>query len=114
MLPGLINLLTGTDGHFGVAKKTYSVLASDESRVFIFLFPWHEECRERQRYWVAAEVLNAAPRRSAAGLCLVATAFAAVYPVTYWPGFRGDRAMVRRPGIEGFEQIEGDVPAKTS
>jgi MFS family permease len=47
----------------------------------------------------------------AAGLCLVATAFAAVYLVTYWSGFRGDRAMVRRPGIEGLEPIQGDVPA---
>lgn len=47
----------------------------------------------------------------AAGLCLLATAFAAVYLVTYWSGFRGDRAMVRRPGIEG---AEGDLPAATS
>jgi hypothetical protein len=37
----------------------------------------------------------------AAGLSLLGAAFAAVYLVTYWNGFRGDRAMVRRPGIEG-------------
>jgi MFS family permease len=36
-----------------------------------------------------------------AGLSLLGAAFAAVYLVTYWSGFRGDRAMVRRPGIEG-------------
>lgn len=48
----------------------------------------------------AAEVLNAVPRRSAAGLCLVATAFAAVYLVTYWSGFRGDRVMAA-PGHRG-------------
>jgi MFS family permease len=33
-------------------------------------------------------------------------AFAAVYLVTYWSGFRGgDRAMVRRPAIEGAEPV---------
>jgi hypothetical protein len=38
----------------------------------------------------------------AGGLSLLAAAFAAVYLVTYWSGFRGgDRAMVRRPAIEG-------------
>lgn len=37
----------------------------------------------------------------AAGLSLLAAAFAAVYLVTYWNGLRGDRAMVRRPAIEG-------------
>jgi hypothetical protein len=37
----------------------------------------------------------------AAGLSLLGAAFAAVYLVTYWNGFRGDRAMVRRPAIEG-------------
>lgn len=37
----------------------------------------------------------------AAGMSLLAAAFAAVYLVTYWSGFRGDRAMVSRPGIEG-------------
>jgi len=37
----------------------------------------------------------------AAGLSLVGAAFAAVYLVSYWNGFRGDRAMVRRPAIEG-------------
>ncbi len=31
----------------------------------------------------------------------VGAAFAAVDLVTYWNGFRGDRAMVRGPGIEG-------------
>ncbi len=36
-----------------------------------------------------------------AGLSLLGAAFAAVYLVTYWSGFRGDRAMVRRPAIEG-------------
>ncbi|HVT71107.1 MAG TPA: MFS transporter [Trebonia sp.] len=37
-----------------------------------------------------------------AGLTLLAAVFAAVYLVTYWSGFRGgDRAMVRRPHIEG-------------
>jgi hypothetical protein len=61
----------------------------------------------------AAEVLNSVPRRSAAGLCLVATAFAAVYLVTYWSGFRGDRVMAA-PGHRGLEQTEGDVPAETS
>lgn len=35
-----------------------------------------------------------------AGLSLLAAAFAAVYLVTCWSGFRGDRAMVRRPAIE--------------
>lgn len=49
----------------------------------------------------AAEVLNAAPRRSA------------VYLVTYWSGFRGDRVMTA-PGHRGLEQTEGDVPAETS
>lgn len=48
----------------------------------------------------AAEVLNAVPRRSAARLCLVATAFAAVYLVTYWSGFRSDRVMAA-PGHRG-------------
>ncbi len=38
----------------------------------------------------------------AAGLSLLGAAFAAVYLVTYWSGFRGgDRAMVARPAIEG-------------
>ena len=38
----------------------------------------------------------------AGGLSLLAAAFAAVYLVTYWSGFRGgDRAMVHRPAIEG-------------
>jgi len=38
----------------------------------------------------------------AAGMSLLGAAFAAVYLVTYWAGFRGgDRAMVRRPNIEG-------------
>jgi MFS family permease len=36
-----------------------------------------------------------------AGLSLLAAAFAAVYLVTYWSGLHGDRAMVRRPLIEG-------------
>lgn len=36
-----------------------------------------------------------------AGLTLLGAAFAAVYLITYWSGFRGDRAMVRRPAIEG-------------
>ena len=44
----------------------------------------------------------------AAGLSLLGAAFAAVYLVTYWSGFRGDRAMVRRPAIEGA------VPAKVN
>ncbi len=35
MLPGLINLLTDADGPFGLAKKTYSALATDGSRTFI-------------------------------------------------------------------------------
>jgi MFS family permease len=36
----------------------------------------------------------------------LAAAFAAVYLVTYWSGFRGgDRAMVRRPAIEGAEPV---------
>ncbi len=38
----------------------------------------------------AAEVLNAAPQRLAAGLCLIATAMAAAHLATYWSGFRGD------------------------
>jgi MFS family permease len=37
----------------------------------------------------------------AAGLSLLGAAFAAVYLFTYWNGFRGDKAMVRRPAIEG-------------
>jgi hypothetical protein len=42
----------------------------------------------------------------AGGLSLLAAAFAAVYLVTYWSGFRGgDRAMVRRPAIEGAEPV---------
>jgi MFS family permease len=41
----------------------------------------------------------------AAGLSLLGAAFAAVYLVTYWNGFRGDRAMVRRPGIEGTVEV---------
>jgi MFS family permease len=41
----------------------------------------------------------------AAGLSLLGAAFAAVYLVTYWNGFRGDKAMVRRPGIEGSVEV---------
>ena len=41
-----------------------------------------------------------------AGLTLLGAAFAAVYLVTYWSGFRGDRAMVRRPAIEGAVPTE--------
>ena len=38
----------------------------------------------------------------AAGLTLLGAAFAAVYLVSYWSGLRGgDRAMVRRPAIDG-------------
>lgn len=39
----------------------------------------------------------------AAGLSLLGACFAAVYLVTYWSGFRGDRAMVARPLIEGTD-----------
>jgi MFS family permease len=45
----------------------------------------------------------------AAGLTLLGAAFAAVYLVTYWSGLRGDRAMVRRPALEGTPG--GAVPA---
>jgi MFS family permease len=42
-----------------------------------------------------------------AGLSLLGAAFAAVYLFTYWSGFRGgDRAMVRRPAIEGAVPTE--------
>jgi MFS family permease len=45
----------------------------------------------------------------AAGLSLLGAAFAAVYLVTYWAGFRGgDKAMVRRPAFEE------KVPATTT
>jgi MFS family permease len=52
----------------------------------------------------------------AAGLTFLAAAFAAVYLVTYWSGFRGgDRAMKRRPGLDGpvAEAVDGTagVPA---
>ena len=41
-----------------------------------------------------------------AGLSLLGAVFAAVYMITYWSGFRGgDRAMVRRPAIEGAEPV---------
>ena len=48
----------------------------------------------------------------AAGLTFLGAAFAAVYMVTYWSGFRGgDRAMMRRPGLDGptAEAVEGEA-----
>jgi MFS family permease len=48
----------------------------------------------------------------AAGLTFLGAAFAAVYMVTYWSGFRGgDRAMLRRPGLDGptAEAVEGEA-----
>ncbi len=47
-----------------------------------------------------------------AGLTLLGAAFAAVYLVTYWSGFRGgDRAMMRRPGLDEpvTEAVEGEA-----
>lgn len=48
----------------------------------------------------------------AAGLTLLGAAFAAVYLVTYWSGFRGgDRAMRPRPGLDGpvAEAVDGEA-----
>jgi MFS family permease len=53
----------------------------------------------------------------AAGLTFLGAAFAAVYMVTYWSGFRGgDRAMMRRPGLDGpvAEAVDGEAGVQSA